>query len=406
MRRGARRYRSVAIIAVLLLLPFVFLYVAARGRESSGRLGRAVQRVTGPVQSAATSLQRSAADALDRYLFLRGAADENERLKQRLGELQLELQVLQEQARQNERLQRQLKLAEQVPGARLVSARVIAFGTSPSYRTLRIDRGTADGVQRRAAVVTPDGVVGRVIAASSGYAEVLLIVDAGSRLDVVSARSRARGVLRGGIGSACRIEAMDRTVDVEPGDLMLTSGLDGAIAAGIPVGLVTVVDRRPTGLYLDAVVEPFVPFARLEEVLVLIEAPAELSWPEVAAPGARVADRAIEVEPGPESAPATQRAPEPGRGPSSRPTAVATSQLATPRPEAASQPATRAAATAPAASAPASLAASAPRAASPPAVHRAAASAPRPAAAVPATAASLPAQPTSRGARSAPGLTP
>ena len=359
MRRGAHPYRNIIVVSVLVFLPLVFLYVQAHGRESSGRLQRAVQWVTGPVQSAAIGLQRAVTGVFDRYLFLRGAADENGRLKRQLEEHKLELQSLQEQARQNERLQRLLRLAEQVPGSRLVAARVIAFGASPSYRTLRINRGTSDGVQRRAAVITADGVVGRVVAAASGYADVLLIVDAGSRLDVVTARSRARGVLRGGEGNVCQVEAMDRTVDIEPGDLMLTSGLDGAIAAGIPVGTVSVVDRRPTGLYLDAAIDPFVAFSQLEEVLVLVAAPPELTWPEIGPRRASSLPRTVEIEPGASSAPASLRAGEPARTASSAPAASSqpSSRSATSQPSpraATSQPASRAAASQPASRAAAS----------------------------------------------------
>ncbi|MFH1810151.1 MAG: rod shape-determining protein MreC [Pseudomonadota bacterium] len=280
MRELLRRYRSLLVIAALLLLPLFFLYGSASGRESSGRLTRLVHWVTGPIQAAVTGTWRAVARTGDAYLWLVGVADENVELRQQLQRMQRERAVLDEAGRENRRLRRLLDLERSLPGTRSVVARVIGFGESPNYRNVRIDRGTRDGVQRRAGVVTADGVVGRVVVASREYADVLLLVDAGMRLDVMAERSRTRGVLRGAAGR-CRLDAVDRTLELFVDDVLVTSGLDGTFPKGIPVGRVAEVTRPRMGLYLDALVEPRVVFSRLEEVIVLITSPDEVTWPEL-----------------------------------------------------------------------------------------------------------------------------
>jgi rod shape-determining protein MreC len=336
MRHLLRRYRSLLVVAALLVLPLFFLYGGASGRESSGLLTRMVQWVTGPVQAAVTGGTRAVARAGDAYLWLIDAADENRRLRQELHALRAERTALQEVAHENQRLRRLLDLERGLPHTRSVVARVIGFGQSPSYRTLRIDRGTRDGVQRRAGVITADGAVGRVVVASHGYADVLLLTDAGMRLDVIAQRSRAHGVLRGA-STVCHLDAMDRTLDLAVGDVLVTSGLDGSFPKGVPVGTVREVSRPRMGLYLEAAVEPLVELSRLEEVAVLIESPAELGWPAL---GGGVVDRPRALEPGdpgagPASAPADAAPPSPPR-PALVPRPAPAAAAATPAPAAAS----------------------------------------------------------------------
>lgn len=282
MRHLLRRYRGVFIIAALLAVSVSYLYVNAQQGGGHSKLVGIAHWITGPIQSTVNRVWSAVAAAADSYLFVLEAKEERDRLRTQLDELKREVQGQEEQIRENERLHRLLKLVKRTPDARWISARVIGVGQSPSYRSIRIDRGVADGIDRRSGVVTADGVVGRVVATSSHYADVLLIVDGGSRLDIVAATSRAHGVLRGAGGQdLCHIDAMDRTYALVEGDALLTSGLDGVFPKGVPVGSVVAVDHPTMGLYLEAEVAPLVRFSRLEEVMVLVSPPETLRWPPV-----------------------------------------------------------------------------------------------------------------------------
>lgn len=353
MRDFFRKYRGIIIIVGLLTLPFIFLY---RDQGSASGLVGGVQWLTGPIQSGCSGAWDKVSGVFARYLWLVDAAEENQSLREQVDSLKQQVQQQNEHIRENQRLVRMLDLQRALPQTRLVAARVIAFGQSPSYRTMRINRGTTDGIERRAGVISPDGVVGRVIAVSSHYADVLLIVDGGSRLDIVSASTRARGVLRGGgSGAPCLIDAMDRTFKLESGDDLLTSGLDGIFPKGIPVGSVTKVTHPTMGLYLDAQVKPFVSFSRVEEVFVVVQAPADLSWPGLSSgPSTQPADagvsddaaavpkvakkRPIKTKPAaaPVSAPAAKPAAKPAVKPAATPVAK---PAATPAAKPAAKPA-------------------------------------------------------------------
>ena len=275
-----RTHRGPILVLGLLLLPVILLYGAARDDESSDSLPRGLHWLTGPVQESVSWSWHALSQGYGHYLWLVGIADENEELHQEVSQLKREIDYLQEDKLENQRLMRLLNLVDYFPGARFVPARVIAAGQSAGYRSLRINRGTAHGVHRRAGVLTANGVAGRVVVASTYYADVLLITDASSRLDVMTRRGRSRGVLRGG-GKNCRIDAMDRTLDIDPGDLVVTSGLDGVFPKGLPVGEVSEVKLPETGLYLDAWVKPFACEENIEELLVLILPPAQASVPQI-----------------------------------------------------------------------------------------------------------------------------
>jgi rod shape-determining protein MreC len=111
------------------------------------------------------------------------------------------------------------------------------------------------------------GVVGRVFFTSDRVSRVLLINDHNSALDAIVQRTRARGIVEGTVAAGCGLKFVKRTEDLQPGDVIVTSGVDGIFPRGLPVGVITTVDKRGQGLFQYAAVRPFVDFGRLEEVL-------------------------------------------------------------------------------------------------------------------------------------------
>jgi rod shape-determining protein MreC len=160
----------------------------------------------------------------------------------------------------------------------MVHAQIIAMSSTPLFRSVRIDRGTNDGVRVGSAVINDRGVVGRVAAVTMQWSDVMLLVDANSSTDVLVQRTRARARVRGFGGDrtiGIQVEYMSRTADVEPGDVLVTSGVGEVFPKGLRVGRVLATETRAFGLYQNATIEPAVDVAKLEDVLVVIG-----RWPE------------------------------------------------------------------------------------------------------------------------------
>ena len=179
-------------------------------------------------------------------------------------------------ATENARLRRLLQLADRRKDLRLRAARVVSRGTSPYFRVVRItlDVG-ADGAEVGMPVVAPGGVVGQLHSVVGERAEVLLVVDPRSAIDVVLEKSRARGVAVG-TGEpdryAARLEYLERAADTDVGERVMTTGDDGRYPRGLVVGEVMELRRKEHGLFQEALVRPLVDLSALDEVFVVLGA--------------------------------------------------------------------------------------------------------------------------------------
>jgi rod shape-determining protein MreC len=257
-----------AIIAQVLL-------VSAQVQTRSGV--RAIEAVSfgtfARLQGGASSIVRSVRDVWTNYAALRGARDENAELKRRMGELEVRLQEQRALAARSEKLQDLLDLKQNAT-LPTVAAEVIAGNANPGVRQITINRGTADGVQRSMAVISPRGVVGRVIGYPSAHAaRVQLIIDHSAAAGALTERTRAGGMVTGGDRQPpLAMELVSNLADVESGDVVVTSGVDGIFPKGYILGTVESSERGP-GLYRVITVKPSVDFSSLEEVLVVLVPP-------------------------------------------------------------------------------------------------------------------------------------
>jgi len=216
-----------------------------------------------PLFSATTGLRHGVA-GLGGAILPGGASDldaENRRLR-------AELSGLIELRQENERLRSLLGFVAET-AVRTTAARVIAEDASSWFRTIEIDRGSADGVTEGLPVVNAAGLVGRVVRSTPQSARVLLITDASSAVAVLVQDQRIRGVCRGQ-GGALALDFALVQDDIQVGDGVITSGLGGIFPKGLVVGFVRSVHREQFGLFQTVEVEPAVDFAHLEEVLVLL----------------------------------------------------------------------------------------------------------------------------------------
>jgi rod shape-determining protein MreC len=203
------------------------------------------------------------------YLDLRGTRDENLRLRKQIADLEIRLQEERARARRGDRLELLLELGAALPQTTM-AADVIAADATAWFRTVTINRGSRDGVLKDHAVLSPAGVVGRVIDQPAPHAaRVQLIVDRNAAVGALIERSRTGGIAVGDeTGRGLRLEYVPSAADIKLGDVVVTSGLDGIYPKGYVIGQVIGIQRDGDGFGLIRI-RPAVDFSVLEEVLVV-----------------------------------------------------------------------------------------------------------------------------------------
>jgi len=260
----------------ILLAAAVVLHVALISAQVNSASGLPVlQTVTfsafAEVQRWITGTITGSQEVWTGYFALRGVHEENTALRRELQTLQIRLQEERAMAQRAEDLRQLLELHDRA-GLETAAAEIIGGAASPEFRTVTIDKGTTSHIHTDMAVLSPAGVVGRVILASNRAAKVQLIVDRNAAAGAVIERSRAQGIVFGGGVDQLRMDYVPGTADVKPGDLIVTSGIDGIFPKGFVIGTVETVEHG-SGTYHDIVVRPAVDFSRLEEVLVVLTPP-------------------------------------------------------------------------------------------------------------------------------------
>jgi rod shape-determining protein MreC len=231
------------------------------------------------LQRLMTGALTGAQDLWAGYIDLRRVREENAALKQELQALQIRLQEERAMAQRTHDLRQLLELRQRAE-LETTAAEIIAAGASPDFRTVTVDKGSADGLVADMAVISPGGVVGRVILSSPRAAKVQLLVDRNAAAGAVVERSRAQGVVVGAGADGLRMDYVPGTADVKPGDLVVTSGIDGIYPKGFVIGTVETVERG-LGTYHQIRIRPAVDFSRIEEVLIVLTPPPARESDEV-----------------------------------------------------------------------------------------------------------------------------
>ncbi len=257
------------LLLVLLTLNLILMSSRVRGSGRGPLLEDAILGVASPILKAASWIAGGTADAWQSYVDLRGVARENARLHEEVARLAPKANEAEEARRELERLRQLLDLRGEVE-ARTLAARVVALGSLGGARTLDLDRGRRDGLQVNQPVITPRGVVGRVIEAAPGIGKVQLILDPNSAVAALVQRTRVQGMVVGEGDRGCRLDYVSELANVEVGDVVVTSGLDEIYPKGYLIGVVSAIEEGE-GLTKIVKVRPEVDFRRLEEVLVVLK---------------------------------------------------------------------------------------------------------------------------------------
>ncbi|MBK9263971.1 MAG: rod shape-determining protein MreC [Polyangiaceae bacterium] len=284
-----KRYRDLAVVLLALAVPFWFLRASMRDPRQVTGADKIIVRISTPIQFVAATLARALSNIWGEYIYLVDVKEDNARLASQNARLRERVRKLEELEQENLRLKRLLDMRTSVR-TDVVSAQVIGKDTNEFFRIARVtlDRD-AKNIGLNLPVISPDGIVGTTLKVSGDTVDVRLVVDAGSGVDIVVQRTGARGFVRGTGDESkylCSVEYVQRTDEIEVGDLLVTSGVGRRFPKGIPVGTVTKVVKRDFGIYQQVFATPAVDFSRLEEVLIVTAPPGEEPQAQRDAPGA------------------------------------------------------------------------------------------------------------------------
>jgi rod shape-determining protein MreC len=269
------RHRSLALLAGVILAQIVLLAVQVR-RDSQGRLIRvwAVGAVS-PVERSGAWGVGKIRNTWRHYFALQNTSRDNEQLRRENDTLKLQITQLQGKAAEADRLAALLAFRQSHRDVPMLGARVIGASAGAASQTIEIDRGSRDGIKVNMAVITADGVVGKVIDAYGDNSQVLLLTDKDSGVGAMLAESRIQSPV-GGTGEpllVMKYVANDDTV--KPGEPVVTSGMDRIFPRDLPVG--TVVEVKAGIPFKQIRVRPSANLETLEEVIVLLsQQPLEL----------------------------------------------------------------------------------------------------------------------------------
>ncbi len=273
------RNRKLVYAAIAgLLLIVVFVLPASLSLKGKG----AVRGIMAPTERGASGLGQRLAEAASAIRGMGGAVEKNRELSHELVRVQAELSQLRDAEADNLRLRRAFKFQHQQSRA-LIPCDVISRSISGWWNTVRIGKGSADGIRENHAVISPDGLVGKTIEVAKRTSAVLLICDPACRVSAQIKDSDSYGLVRGG-GVSLRghpivlMDFIDKDTEILLGDEVVTSGLSGAgglSPKGVHIGYVVKVHQDESGLFQSAEIAPSATVSLLDYLFVVSDAATE-----------------------------------------------------------------------------------------------------------------------------------
>lgn len=261
------RQKNWAALVAATILQLALLGSQANGRGNVRLIQVWVNALIVPAEQATFQIGHGLGNSWHRYIGLRQAGEENRRLTAQVQQLTLDKNRLEGEVESIRRLQRLLNLQEAV-STETVAAQVIGSSPSEAFKTVTINRGTRAGLSNNWPVITPNGVVGRLVRVYSRSALVQLITDSESGVGVVFQISRVHGVAKGTGGSRLAVDYVVNEEKIAPGEEIRTSGEDRLYPKGLLVGRVVSVESGKN-IFKMIEAEPAVRFSQLEDVLVM-----------------------------------------------------------------------------------------------------------------------------------------
>ncbi len=259
-----------ATIAAVILLIFAVVGIRMGAPGVISPVKYIFLNTTGHLQRVLSAPFQWGRELWDSYIALQGLKVENRALRDEIDRLQRELTRYREALIANERLRRLLELKEHAPGPGL-AANVIGVDLAPWSATITVDLGKRDGVEPGMVALSGAGVIGQVIDSSSSFSKILLLSDTKSAVASLIQRNRSRGILKGTGDWMCELAYVEKGVDIQIGDTVVTSGTDGIFPKGLLLGqVIRVAPGAASDLFQEISVKPIVDLKRVEEVIILV----------------------------------------------------------------------------------------------------------------------------------------
>ncbi|HIS91397.1 MAG TPA: rod shape-determining protein MreC [Candidatus Alectryocaccomicrobium excrementavium] len=327
--RSKRLGRWMIGLAVTIGVVLVILFIVSRSAGQVTVAENAAGSLLSPVQNLFSSVTKNVRDWFTNRQTVASLQAANQELQLQVDTLTIQLQATEEERQENDRLRALLEAGERYEAQDPIYAEVIAKDAGVWFSTFTINRGTLHGVSVNNAVITADGLAGRVYEVGLNYAKVRSIIHSTSSVACLIQRTRDNGVLTGQVDVAetdeCQMNYLPNISSVVPGDTVVTSGVDMLFPKGLMVGTVTAVSRQTDTTDKYVMVKPAVDFYHLEEVLVLrvvIENDEALAPVPTPSPKPTVTPK-VTLEP----------TPRPGTTPEPTPDGLWSYPTATPAPE-------------------------------------------------------------------------
>jgi len=261
------KIRKVVLLGSLVAACLLLLTLQTRGYGSVARDFFAV--VTTPIQTGLAKASRATFGLWATYVDWKNVRAENRRLREEVQALRVRALRVSETDDENRRLRRLLALQENLPLTTL-SGEIIAREWGGWIRSLTVNRGRGDNVPRLTAVISPNGLIGRVVDVRVGVSIVQVLTDPTSTVGAHVLRTRTPGIVEGDPRGTLRFKFMARDgASIQSGDVLVTAGQGGLFPRGIPIGTVRSIDNRGAALFHYAELTPAVDFARVDDVLLV-----------------------------------------------------------------------------------------------------------------------------------------
>jgi rod shape-determining protein MreC len=253
MESFLNRYRNITVLLLVIFAQLVLLAVDAKNDQHVRFIRVWTVTLVSPLARLMEGMRGSSIGFVHNYITLHDSDAENRRLRAENDRLKLDKIFLSNELNRAENA-KALQIFQQRTPSKTLAASVFSTGIGSSRKVVYVDRGSVSGVMREMAVVTPDGIIGKVTAVYPTAAEVLLITDPMFAAGVVSAKTHAHGTLKGNGTSQCKVDFVAFEDKVDPGDWFYTSGDDRIFPRGMPVGVVKAV--HPGQPYREITLDP------------------------------------------------------------------------------------------------------------------------------------------------------
>lgn len=261
--------RPTLILSLLVVAALFFFLFNVRNPTGSGPVQKGVFSLSASIHQVIDSVISFPSHLWTRYIYLLNTEEKSRLLAEENTRLRQENILLREAAIANQRLREMLAFKES-SCLNLLAAEVVGVDASLYFRSIFIDKGERDGVKKDMAVISPSGVVGKILKTSPYSSMVILLIDQNFALDALIQETRIKGVVEGMGTSGCKLKYVLSLEKPHKGDLVVTSGMEGVFPKGMLIGEIVSIQGDTRTVFQEITVSPAVEFEKLEEVFIVL----------------------------------------------------------------------------------------------------------------------------------------